>query len=205
MRRVTISVLTVFILSIVVAAQEPAPTAKVPTAGDGGNKNQIYAGFVYEPTDWGAAWATYKGFNLDYTRDMGKHFAAVADFDWIRNNESQAGDLDRGNPHNSKAYGYRFGPRYNLLSKRHRFQPYFVGLIGGAHFTALLPYPGRQSPLVQKDWVGFSWSIGGGADVRMTKHFGLRGEWQHQHEPWGDQQTDSSSWDRITFGGTWRW
>jgi opacity protein-like surface antigen len=204
MRRISFCILMLVVLSAGAVAQEPVPAGKVPGESES-RENQVYAGFVYEPTDWGAAWSTYKGFDINYTREVHKHFALVADFDWIRNNDSQPGDLDRGMPHNSRAFGYRVGPRYNVLSKHHRFQPYVVGLFGGANFTALMPYPGRQSPLVQKDWFGFTWAFGGGVDMRMTKHFGVRGEWTYQQEPWGDQATDSSSWNRVTFGGTWRW
>ncbi len=205
MRRVVEFVLMIAILSAAAAGQAPAPTATAPSSGGTSEmNNQVYGGFLWEPTDWGAAWANFKGFDLNYTRDFGKRFGAVADFDRIRNNESQAGDLDRGNPHNATAYGYRFGPRYNILKSR-RIQPYLVALFGGAHLSALLPYPGRQSPLVQKDFTGFSYAVGGGVDFRITHHIGARAQWDHTRVPWGTELTDASDWDRVTFGATWRW
>lgn len=204
MKRVFQSLMIVAFLSMMCAAQAPAPTATAPTVSEG-YQNTIYGGFQYTPTDWGGAWDTFNGFNIDYARDMGRHFAAVVDFDWIRNNQSEPGDLDLGNPHDANAYGIRFGPRYNLLRKPHRIQPFVEGLFGVAHMTALFPYPTHASPLVHHTWTGFSVAAGGGLDVRMTKHFGIRGEWLYLREPWSDPVAgDTSAWNRVTFGGTWR-
>lgn len=204
MKRVIQSILMVAVLSAIAAAQAPAPTAKMPETSEG-NRNMVYGGFVYEPTDWGPAWDKWYGLNFNYTRDVYKHFALVGDFDWIRNNGSNKGDIDHGVAHNADAYGFRAGPRYNVLSKKHRIQPYAEGLFGGAHMSALVPYPGRTSPLVQKTWFGFSWAVGGGVDFRLTNHLGIRGEWLHVRQPWGTEQTDASDWDRISFGASWRW
>ena len=206
MRRILLCVVILAALSMVGFAQAPTPTGKVPTEGES-NPNEVYGGFLWEPTDWGAAWQNYYGFDANYTRFLTRHWGAVADFDFTRSNASEAGDLDLGRPHNSHEFAYRFGPRYTILSRKHRFQPYAVGLIGGANFTALFPYPTHESPLQQKNWFGFTWAVGGGVDVRVTHHLGLRGEWDHTRVPWGSQylKSDTSDWDRITFGGFWRW
>ncbi len=203
MKRFIQCAMVVAILSIVSAAQAPAPAAQAPAPSSEGNKNLVYGGFVYAPTDWGGAWTDFKGFDVNYSRDIVKHFAVVADFDWIRNNQSQAGDLDLGNPHDATAWSLGFGPRYNLLKRDHRVQPYVVALFGGAHLGALFPYPTHASPLAHTTWSGFTWSAGGGVDFRLTRHFGVRGEWLHVSEPWGDLSTHSD-WDRISFGGSWR-
>lgn len=201
MRRVTQSVLVLVMLSVWAAAQAPAPTAKLPSPSEP-DKNEVFGGFVYEPTDWGPAWQTYYGFDVNYTRSLSKRFGAVADFDYYRNNDSLAGDLDHGQAHNSSAYGYRFGPRVNFVKNR-RFQPYGVFLLGGAHFTTLFPYPTHTSPLVQHDWSGFSWGGGVGLDARLTKHVGARAEWFHERLPWGDASS-TSDWERFSFGATFR-
>lgn len=205
MRRVIQSILILALLSAIAVAQAPGPAAKVPGSGESSEPNQVYGGFVYEPTDWGPAWDKYFGFDFNYTRDVYKKFAVIGDFEYIRNNGSNPLDLDHGTSHNSSAYMYTAGPRYNLLKKSHRLQPYMAALLGGSHFTTIVPYPGRTSPLVQKDWVGFTYAAGGGVDFRVTNHFGVRGEWLHQGVPWGTETTDHSDWDRITFGGTFRW
>jgi opacity protein-like surface antigen len=205
MKQVTQSLLLLVLLSVIGAAQAPVPAAKFPHTGEG-NNNQIYGGFLFMPTDWGPAWQKYYGFDINYTRTIHRRFGAVLDYDFTRNNASLVGDLDRGQPHNSRQWAFRAGPRVNLLSGgHHRFEPYLVGLFGAAHFTALVPYPGRQSPLVQKDWFGFTWAVGGGMDVRVTKHFGVRGQWDTARVPWGTETTDASQWDRITGGATFRW
>lgn len=202
MKRFLQCVMVAALFSMICAAQAPAPTASAPSVSEG-YQNTIYGGYQYTPTDWGGAWSNFNGIAIDYARDMTSHFAAVADFDWIRNNQSEAGDLDLGNAHDASAFGIRFGPRYNLLRKEHRIQPYVVGLFGVAHMTALFPYPTHASPLVHHTWSGFSYAAGGGVDLRFTRHFGVRGEWLHVGEPWGDE-SDNSQWDRVTFGGTWR-
>ena len=192
-------------LAVGAAAQEPVPTAKLPTNAVP-DKNQVYGGFQWQITDFeGDPWSKYFGFNANYTRTIfNKHFGVVADFDYARNNGSNVKDLDRGTGHNSDDYGFRFGPRYNILVNR-RFQPFVVALFGGAHFTTLIPYPQRTSPLVQKDWFGFSYALGGGLDYRINHHWGVRGQWDHVHEPWGTENTDAADWDRITIGATYRW
>ena len=138
-------------LLVVAAAQAPAPMAKTPTVGESG-QNQVYGGFLYQPSDWGSASDKYYGFNVNYTHNFRKHWGGVVDFDWTRNNGSDVNDIDHGVAHNSKQYALRAGARYNLLTTR-RFQPYLVVLGGGAHLTTLVLYPTRSSPLVQKNWL----------------------------------------------------
>lgn len=207
MNRLITAALLLLCLIGACAAQEPTPTAKLPGGIEEGGKNQIFGGFLYMPTDWGPAWDKYYGFDVNYTRDIAHHFAAVADFDYFHNNGSNPGDIDHGIAHNSDGYGFRVGPRYNLFpqSTHHRFQPFLVGLIGYEHFTTLVPYPTRQSPVVQKYWQGFSWAVGGGMDLRLSKHTGVRGQWDTTRVPWGTETTDASQWDRISGGITLRW
>ena len=205
MKRVFVFTLMFVGLSLMAVAQEPAPTAKLPAAPEPG-KNQVYGGFIIEPTDWGASWSKYYGFDVNYTHSFTKRVGAVVDLDYLRNNGSTLNDLDRGTPHNSHEFAYRGGPRYNLLT-HHRFEPYIEALAGGANFTTKVPYPGHSaaSPILQKNWFGFTYALGGGADYHLTEHWGVRGEWLWTHVPWGTELTDASEWDRITFGATWRW
>lgn len=205
MKRVFFNVLMIAVLSHVVAAQAPSPTAKLPESGQSGG-NQVYGGFLVEPTDWGSEWSKYYGFDANFTHTFKPRWAAVVDFDYTRNNGSNPVDMDRGTAYNSHEFAYRVGPRYNILL-HHRFQPYVVALFGGASFTSKVPYPTHTaaSPIVQKDWFGFTYAFGGGADYRLTKHLGVRGQWDWARVPWGTESTDSSQWDRITFGATWRW
>jgi len=204
MKRALQSVLLLCVLSVFGAAQAPTPTAKMPHAPGEDQNNQVYGGFLYQPTDWGPAWDKYYGVEVNYTRTFHRRWGGVFDFDWTKNDGSNIADLDRGISHNSTEWAFRGGPRYNLLVNR-RFQPYLVGLFGGAHFTSRVPYPGHNGPIVQKDWFGFTYGGGGGVDFKVTHHFGIRGQWDFTYVPWGTEKTDSSHWDRISFGGTYRW
>jgi opacity protein-like surface antigen len=205
MKRFVLNSLMLAVLSLGAAAQEPSPTAKLPTAAQSGG-NQVYGGFLIEPTDWGSNWSKYYGFNVNYTHTFKPRWGAVVDLDYARDNGSSPTDMDRGTSYNSHEFAYRVGPRYNLLVHR-RFQPYVVALFGGANFTSKVPYPTHAvtSPIVQKDWFGFTYTFGGGVDYRLTTHLGVRGQWDWAHVPWGTETTDSSEWDRISFGATWRW
>jgi opacity protein-like surface antigen len=205
MKRFYLSFVLAVVLSAAAVAQQPAPTAKLPTSSEGQSGNEVFGGFLYEPTDWGPAWQKFYGLNANYTRFFTRHWGAVADFDWTRNNASLVGDLDRGQPHNANTEAFRFGARYDFRNREHRVQPYAVFLAGGAHMSALVPYPGRQSPLVQKTWTGFTWAAGGGVDFRLSHHLGVRGQWDHTQLPWGTEKTDRTDWDRISAGAFWRW
>jgi opacity protein-like surface antigen len=205
MKRLYLSFVMAAVLCAIAAAQQPAPTAKLPAASDEFAKNEVFAGFVFQPTDWGPAWQRFYGLNVNYTRFLGEHWGAVADADWTRNNAALVGDLDRGEPHNANTEALRFGVRYNIFRRDHRVQPFGVVTAGGAHMSALLPYPTHQSDLVQKTWFGFTWAGGGGVDVRLTQHLGIRGQWDHTRVPWGTQGVDQSDWDRIIGGAFWRW
>ena len=204
MKQVMQSLFVLALLSVIGAAQAPLPPGRLPNVGEA-NNNQVYGGFLYQPTDWGQAWQKYYGFEFNYTRTIHRRFGAVLDFDFTRNNASALRDLDRGQAHNSRQWAFRGGPRFNVLTGNRRFQPYLVALFGGARLTALVPFPGAGDPLVQKNWLGFTWAAGGGLDVRLSKHFGVRGQWDTTHVPWGTDATDSSQWDRITGGATFRW
>ncbi|HEY3928664.1 MAG TPA: outer membrane beta-barrel protein [Candidatus Koribacter sp.] len=202
MKRLLIPALMV-LASVVAFAQAPTPTAKLPESGEWG-KNLIYVGFAYEPTDFVPEWGSYKGIAVDYSRYIGKHISGVADFDWAKNNVTNPNGIDPGQAHNSSDYNLRFGPRVDVFKPTKRIRPYGTVLLGAGHFTSVIPVDYPPTSFRQSNWFGFTWAIGGGVDVRVTHHFGVRGEWLHTREPWGTGITDQADWDRISAGGFWR-
>lgn len=204
MKRILLFALLLVTFSALTAAQAPGPAAKISGAPGEWGKNQLYVGFAWEPTDFVSDWGSYKGIAVDYTRHLAKHISAVADFDWARNNVTDRDGLDPNLAHNSSDYNFRVGPRFDVLSRAHRLQPYGVFLFGGGHFTSVVPANYPPTMWHQANWFGFTWAAGGGVDVRITPRFGVRGEWLHTREPWGTGLKDQADWDRITFGGAWR-
>jgi opacity protein-like surface antigen len=188
MRNRCLLLLFALFFAAVCFAQEPTPGGRVPTSTAGTNPNEVFLGFMWEPTDWGTA--HLDGFDANYTRFVGKRFAAVADFDYGK----------APNTINAESYAYRFGPRYNFLARTARVQPYVHLLVGDGHLTATVRYNGV---LTDKTWNGFTWAAGGGVDVKISKHWGARFQGDWTKVPYGDH--DSSQWQRLAFGATWKW
>lgn len=190
MRNTCSLLLLALFFAVFAFAQEPTPAGKVPAGASAGNPNEAFVGFLWEPTDWGTT--KLYGFDANYTRFFAKRFAAVADFDYGR----------ATNITNAESYAFRFGPRYNFVKRTARVQPYIHFLVGGGHLTASVKYPGLPTN-VDKTWFGFTWAAGGGVDVRLTKHLGARFQGDWTKLPFGDH--DSSQWQRLAFGATWKW
>ncbi len=72
-----------------------------------------------------------------------------------------------GAPASGQLYTYMGGPR---LSFRHGpLQPYVQALFGGAHLTSSL-----QAALGASSANSFAMAVGGGLDLRVSKHFAVR-------------------------------
>ena len=178
-----------FLAGTFVLAQAPTPTAKVPGQGTP-NQNEVFGGFMYEGSDWGPAYLL--GFDANYTRFFGRRFGAVLDFDY-------------GGFHNGvdgHSFEYRVGPRVNLI-KNERIQPFVNFLIGGGHLNANVRTDITSGPIVNRNWSGFAWEAGGGIDFRLTHHLGARFQGNWSHLPYGNN--DSSQWQPLAFGVTYKW
>jgi outer membrane immunogenic protein len=66
---------------------------------------------------------------------------------------------------------YLAGPRYRLLQSDRRFDPYAQVLLGGSHASGGL-YGSSSSPSGTAN--AFATSIGGGVDMKLTQHIGIR-------------------------------
>lgn len=72
-----------------------------------------------------------------------------------------------GLPASGQLYSYMGGPR---ISFRHGpLQPYIQGLFGGAHITSSL-----QTALGSTSANSFAMAVGGGLDLKMSRHFAVR-------------------------------
>lgn len=178
------------IFGVIGFAQEPTPGGKLPSGRGVGHPNEAFVGYLWEPTDWGAL--RMHGVEANYTRFIGTRWGAIADFDWSHGNR----------PTDAATYSYRFGPRFNLIRRPSRVQPYLDFLVGGGHLDADVSYNSNPG-LTRKSWYGFTWAAGGGADVRLCKHWGARVSADWTHVPFGTH--DSSSWKRVAFGAFYRW
>lgn len=168
-------------------AQAPAPTAKVSTPGS--SSSEVFVGYLFQPTDWGTT--KTNGIDANYTYFFTNRIGVVLDVDYARAGETT----------NISSVTGRVGPRVNLI-KNSRIQPYVDFLVGGANLTADVRYPGF-SGLVDKSWHGLTWAGGGGIDFHLTHHLGARFQGDWTHLPYGNH--DSSDWQRLAFGATWKW
>ncbi len=66
---------------------------------------------------------------------------------------------------------YTVGPRYRFLASDQRFEPYAHVLLGGAHASGGL-YGSSASDSGTAN--AFATSIGGGVDLKLTQHVGIR-------------------------------
>lgn len=107
-------------------------------------------------------------------------------------------------------FSYMFGPRYTLsinrytdrMTKNHPTQVFGEWLFGGAHaFDSIFPGPSG----VTSSTNGFSTQLGGGLDVGVTKHFGVRAlELDYLHTALPNNASDSQNDFRIGFGLSYR-
>lgn len=182
-----------FILMTGVAlAQAPSPTAKLPSA-ELDLPWSVSAQYMAPTNDWGSNW-NFHGVQFDAVRTLSKHWSLDAEFDFARD----------GGYHDATDFGYRFGPRFNIISG-HRITPFAEFLVGGAHLHAVnTRYAGPGTFTGTSSWNGFSFLTGGGVDIRLTRRFGLRGQAGVASVPYGIHKTDRDYWGQYSGGGYFR-
>jgi len=99
----------------------------------------------------GYSWAggNFHGWNTSVTGNLTKSFGLVADF--------------------SGHYGFLFGPRFSHRGKR--LTPFAYALFGVTRFHESATISGQR--LSDAD-TGFSSALGGGLDVKVSKHVAIR-------------------------------
>lgn len=185
----------IFLMAVMAFGQAPSPTATMPGSANSG-RNELFVGYERTFNDWGSSSTTYdfNGVDINYTRMLNRHWGALAQFDVSRN-----GNYD------ATYYTYDAGVRYNFLTSRVR--PFGQFLIGAGHLKGeveTLQSDGSHA-LGTHNWFGFSWTGGGGVDVDVTNHFGLRGEFDAVSVPFGAHQHDRDIWSKMAVGGYFRW
>jgi hypothetical protein len=176
--RKSLTIIGVVLLSAFVAAAQDVPRA------------ETFLGYTYvrfnSATNVPAFSSNGGSGQFDY--NFNKWLGFVADLGAVHNNNISGVNLD-----NTMA-SFLFGPRFSLHHSRIR--PYFETLFGGAYYTASLPVlatipPSAAPPIflpgqptlptggavtarLAANQTVFAMAIGGGLDIKMTKHVSFR-------------------------------
>ncbi|WP_148210186.1 porin family protein [Candidatus Korobacter versatilis] len=179
----------ILFLTTLAIAQAPTPTGKLPNAGANNETPWMFSAQYVKPTnDWGPN-NHFNGMLLDVTRSFSPRWGITGEFDW-----------SKSNGHDGNQLGYRVGPRVNLITG-HKVVPFAQFLLGGAH----LHETGTRASGVDSNWNGVSWLGGGGVDILLTPHFGIRGQIDITSVPFGTHLTDRDYWPQYGGGVTYRW
>ena len=140
---------TVLILIVCVLGQAAAVAAE-PAA-----KGEFFGGYQYTRIG-GAGGIDANGWNAALTGNVSRWFGVTADFSAVY---KSIGGI------NANAYTYTFGPK--LSARGDRVTPFAHALLGGFHASA-----GLQGLSASTN--GFAMMVGGGVDVKVTKHVAVR-------------------------------
>jgi hypothetical protein len=187
-RIIVLGLMIAFVASCL--AQEPSAAGKMPRSNGLETSWMLSAQYLKSTDDWGPNWH-FNGVLIDFTHDIAKRWAITGEL-----------DLNKANGHDATDIGYRIGPRFNLTT-RHRIVPFVQFLLGGAHMHAVNTR--YALPNIDSTWDGFSWLGGGGVDVRVSHHFGMRGQIGVASVPFGIHVVDRDYWPQYSGGVTYRW
>jgi len=131
---------------------------------------QVFGGYSYIPSNQPVLdipqTGGENGWNAALDIDSRKFIGFTADFA-----ESFANFSDAGGTENDKTYTFLFGPRISVPLPR--ITPFGHFLLGAAHINSNTGALSTSS--------SFAWDFGGGVDVRLSRHFALRGEGNYMH------------------------
>ena len=146
-----------FVSSVVVNAQEKAPTPQVEVG--------FTYGFARVNPGGNAADFTQNGGSGQVEYNINRVVGLVADLGAYHNGEINGFQVD------NTTFTYLFGPRFNW--RMSRFTPYVQTLVGGARFSASYD-PTMAAPPVAGHQNGFATAIGGGLDIALTHSISLK-------------------------------
>jgi opacity protein-like surface antigen len=116
---------------------------------------------------------------------------------------------DKGLDGKTSIYTFLVGPRIYPFGHRHRLIPFGGFLLGAGHETLNIP---SQGGFPQKTFTStaYAWAVGGGLDVRVTKHWAVRViEFDYEKTRFTDFTNvainPSESNRRISIGIVFRW
>jgi outer membrane protein OmpA-like peptidoglycan-associated protein len=173
MQRLTMTIGTCLLISGIAAGQEG------PRAG-------AYLGYDYVRFNSATNVPAFSanGGSGQFIYNFNRWLGGVADLGAVHNGNLQGHRLD------STFANFLFGPRVSL-TKRSRFKPYLQTLWGGVYATSSTqitgtvaqPFAGINPPLLPGDSItarvgasqtAFAMTVGGGLDIRITKHLTFR-------------------------------
>ena len=127
-------------------------------------KAEIFGGYQFFhlntglPSSIGLGSFNFNGWNASATTYFTRNVGMTADF---------GGNYGSPLGANTKFYSFLFGPSVRFPNSS-RVTPFAHGLFGGGHFSA----DAAGTNLLND--TGFTWAAGGGFDVGVSQHFGVR-------------------------------
>jgi hypothetical protein len=154
LRKLVVVCALISVFSILAVGQEASETSKV----------DIFGGYQYVHANSGVSGVdgiNFNGWNASLTGYFNRNLGVTADFSGNYSHPSVLGiGVD------TKFYSYLFGPSVRFPNASH-ITPFGHALFGGGHFSAgALGFSGSDS--------GFTWAAGGGLDLDMSRHLGIR-------------------------------
>lgn len=108
------------------------------------------------------------GFDVNAAVNLNSWLGIAGDAGGTYNNSGYNAFTGTGNGNNA-LYTFMAGPRFYPIG-HHRIAPYVQAEFGGSHYY--VNFPGLTS-LTQR---GFAWAAGGGVDIFLGRHLGLKGQ-----------------------------
>jgi hypothetical protein len=123
-------------------------------------KAQIFGGYQYLHLGGSGTDVNANGWNASLTGNFNKYFGVAADFSGAYKTISGV---------DAKVYSYTGGPVFHFNSEG-TVDPFVHALFGGAHASASISGVGSGSEN------GFTMMYGGGADIKISRMWALRGQ-----------------------------
>jgi Outer membrane protein beta-barrel domain len=159
MKRLAVLVGSMFFASLPALAQTP--------------RIEVSAGYtLFDYYQQSAPKLKMNGWTAGADVNLKRWFSVVADISGAYKTQSSTDPTVNGTK--TRIYNYLFGPR--LYPRKHRrISPFAEYLLGRSrvHITGPAVPP---LPAVNLSGSGFTWAVGGGADVTLTHRFALRGQ-----------------------------
>lgn len=158
---------------------------------------EIFGAYTYTPSNFAFLGSGESGWDAGMAVDANPWLGLKADVaQYYSSYPNEPGD-------HSKTITFLFGPQVSLpLRSGTKLRPFGQFLIGGAHINYTTS--GFNNAFFQQS-TSFAWDFGGGLDIRLTRHFWLRGEgdYLHNHFVTFDNQLQSEVPDshaRLVMG-----
>ena len=133
------------------------------------DKIEVGAGYAFRSFDQDISPPSFRvnmnGFDVNATYNLNGWLGITGDVVGTYANQGENG--------NNTLYSFMAGPRIYPFG-HHRIAPYVQAEFGGAHYTLYIP-PSGGGPYTDTER-GFAWSAGGGVDIFVTRHIGLKGQ-----------------------------